>query len=95
MTLFLTSSLLALLVSVSQADCTPEALADQVVNLPGTEGLDIKFNQFSGYLDIPGTSGSLSKHMHYWFVESEQNPSSDPLGFWTNGGPVRIPGYGK
>lgn len=87
MTLFLTSSLLALLVSVSQADYTPEALADQVVNLPGTEGLDIKFNQFSGYLDIPGTSGSLSKHMHYWFVESEQNPSSDPLGFWTNGGP--------
>ena len=65
---------------------TQDALADQVKNLPGTEKLNIKFNQFSGYLSIPGTSGANTKHMHYWFVESTSNPSSDPLTFWTNGG---------
>jgi hypothetical protein len=45
---------------------TPEALADQVTNLPGAEKLTINFNQFSGYLDIPGTSGQNTKHLHYW-----------------------------
>lgn len=45
---------------------TPEALADQVKNLPGAEQLTITFNQFSGYLDIPGTSGANTKHIHYW-----------------------------
>eukprot|EP01038_Epipyxis_sp_PR26KG_P013542 gene13542-18166_t len=66
---------------------TPEALADQVISLPGADKLNIKFNQFSGYLSIPGTDGTLSKHMHYWFVESVKNPASDPVAFWTNGGP--------
>jgi carboxypeptidase C (cathepsin A) len=66
---------------------TPEALADQVTKLPGSENLDLKFNQFSGYLDIPGSKGSL-KHIHYWLVESMGSPSSDPLAFWSNGGPV-------
>jgi len=65
---------------------TPEALADQVKNLPGAENLNIKFNQFSGYITIPGNSGD-SKHLHYWFVESMNNPSTDPIAFWTNGGP--------
>jgi carboxypeptidase C (cathepsin A) len=66
---------------------TNEALADQITNLPGAEKLSLTFNQFSGYLDIPGTSGGNTKHIHYWFVESMNNPASDPVGFWTNGGP--------
>jgi carboxypeptidase C (cathepsin A) len=65
---------------------TTEAQADQIRNLPGTEKLDVNFNQFSGYLNISGASGN-SKHMHYWFVESLNHPSTDPLAFWTNGGP--------
>ena len=76
------------LLAIVKADYTPEALADQVKDLPGTENLDISFNHFSGYLSIPGLSGSLTKHMHYWLVESSNDPSSDPLAFWTNGGPV-------
>ena len=61
---------------------TDDAIADQVTNLPGAENLDINFNQFSGYLTVDGT-----KQMHYWFVESENNPADSPLAFWTNGGP--------
>lgn len=66
---------------------TPEALADQVKHLPGAEKLTLTFNQFSGYLDVPGTSGQNTKHLHYWFVESMDKPATDPVGLWTNGGP--------
>jgi carboxypeptidase C (cathepsin A) len=78
-------ALLTLLACVSSAtaDYTPEALADQVTNLPGAEGLDITFNQFSGYLKVNGDT----KNNHYWFVESMGNPATDPVAFWTNGGP--------
>lgn len=72
----------ALSVSRVLGDYTPEALADQITGLPGTEGLDISFNQFSGYVKVNGT-----KNMHYWFVESQRDPASDPIAFWTNGGP--------
>lgn len=60
-------SVLSLLSVVSVATAyTPAALADQITNLPGAEKLALSFNQFSGYLDIPGTTGALTKHMHYW-----------------------------
>ena len=62
------------------------ALDDEVLHLPGTEALTIKFKQFSGYLKFPG-SGSGTKYVHYWFVESTSNPVTDPVVFWTNGGP--------
>lgn len=40
-------------------------------------------NQYSGYLTVQeGT-----KYLHYWFVESENDPSSDPVIAWFNGGP--------
>jgi hypothetical protein len=42
------------------------ALADQIVNLPGTESLQFSFKQFSGYFDIPGKNGQITKHVHYW-----------------------------
>jgi hypothetical protein len=38
---------------------TPEALIDKIETLPGAEKLELKFNHFSGYLDIPGISGSF------------------------------------
>jgi len=37
---------------------------------------------FSGYL-----SASNTKNLHYYFVESERNPSTDPVVVWFNGGP--------
>lgn len=27
------------------------------------------------------------RHLHYWFVESERDPSTDPVVLWLNGGP--------
>ena len=60
---------LTVLAAVGVEAYTPEALADQVTNLPGSEGLNINFNQFSGYLAVNG-----SKQLHYWLVESMNNP---------------------
>lgn len=70
-------------VSYSSAfDYTNEAILDQVTELPGLTWQP-KFNQFSGYLNLAGTE----KFIHYWLVESETNPETAPLVFWTNGGP--------
>jgi carboxypeptidase C (cathepsin A) len=68
--------------AVVSADYTPEALADEVKNLPGAENLQLNFRQFSGYLPVTAT-----KNLHYWFVESQSAPATDPIAFWTNGGP--------
>lgn len=61
---------------------TQEALSDQIYELPGLQWKP-DFNQFSGYLNLEGTK----KYIHYWLVESENDPQNAPLVFWTNGGP--------
>ncbi len=42
------------------------------------------FNQYSGYL-----MATNNAEIHYWFIEadSEDDPLTKPLFFWTNGGP--------
>jgi carboxypeptidase C (cathepsin A) len=69
-------------VSCSSFEYTEEALLDQVTELPGLN-YPLKFNQFSGYINLPGTE----KNIHYWLTEAETNPETAPLVFWTNGGP--------
>ena len=66
--------------AATAAAYSPEALADEVTNLPGAEGLDFSFKQFSGYVKVNNT-----KNMHYWMVESMNDPANDPVAFWTNG----------
>ncbi|XP_047439631.1 lysosomal protective protein [Mugil cephalus] len=67
------------LVCALAAHAAPQA--DQVTYLPGLQKQP-SFKQYSGYLDVAD-----GKHLHYWFVESQNKPSSDPLVLWLNGGP--------
>ncbi|XP_042314793.1 lysosomal protective protein-like [Sceloporus undulatus] len=54
---------------------------DLITSLPGLPEMPA-FQQWSGYLQAgPG------QYFHYWFVESQGNPSTDPLVLWLNGGP--------
>ena len=48
-------------------------------NIGNIEG----FNLYSGYVTIPGTS----KQLHYLLNESQNDPTTDPVILWTNGGP--------
>nr|AWM30697.1 cathepsin A [Rachycentron canadum] len=54
---------------------------DEVTFLPGLRKQP-SFRHYSGYLSVAD-----GKHLHYWFVESQNNPSSDPVVLWLNGGP--------
>uniref|UniRef100_G3NG08 Carboxypeptidase n=1 Tax=Gasterosteus aculeatus TaxID=69293 RepID=G3NG08_GASAC len=57
------------------------AAADEVKYLPGLQKQP-SFKQYSGYLSVAD-----GKHLHYWFVESQNKPATDPLVLWLNGGP--------
>ncbi|PIK33664.1 putative lysosomal protective protein [Apostichopus japonicus] len=56
---------------------------DEILSLPGLK-VPPKFKQYSGYLN---GSADGDKQLHYWFVESQNNPATDPLVLWLNGGP--------
>jgi hypothetical protein len=60
---------------------TVEATKDLITNLPGLN-FEPTFKQFSGYIPV-----SPTRNIHYWYIESSNNPSTDPVVFWTNGGP--------
>ncbi|KAI1718082.1 serine carboxypeptidase domain-containing protein [Ditylenchus destructor] len=60
---------------------TKHSEEDVIRSLPGLS-FDINFGHYSGYLNV-----SSSRRLHYWFVESQQNPANDPVFFWFNGGP--------
>jgi carboxypeptidase C (cathepsin A) len=34
-----------------------------------------------------GNTSGVPGHIHYWFIESENDPANDPVVYWTNGGP--------
>ncbi|XP_015972453.1 serine carboxypeptidase 1 isoform X1 [Arachis duranensis] len=56
---------------------------DKVEGLPGQpEGVD--FDQYAGYITLDANKG---KALFYYFVESPQNSSTNPLLLWLNGGP--------
>uniref|UniRef100_A0AAY4CB08 Carboxypeptidase n=1 Tax=Denticeps clupeoides TaxID=299321 RepID=A0AAY4CB08_9TELE len=74
-------SALALAFCVAATAAQNGAEADLVTSLPGLSETPT-FQHYSGYLQ----AGS-GKYFHYWFVESQNNPSTDPFILWLNGGP--------
>ncbi|CAK94915.1 unnamed protein product (macronuclear) [Paramecium tetraurelia] len=44
---------------------------------------DYNFNTYSGYIPI----GTGQRQLHYVFLESQGDPSTDPVVLWLNGGP--------
>ncbi len=61
--------------------CYSYPTEDKVINLP-----DFNYNKsamYSGYLQLDNPTDQL----HYFFVESQANPSKDPLVLWLSGGP--------
>jgi carboxypeptidase C (cathepsin A) len=55
----------------------------QVTSLPGWTG-PLKSKQYSGYINC---GANKDKYLHYWLIESENNPATDPVALWLNGGP--------
>eukprot|EP00300_Choanocystis_sp_HF-7_P024605 c26105_g1_i1.p1 GENE.c26105_g1_i1~~c26105_g1_i1.p1 ORF type:complete len:472 (+),score=104.62 c26105_g1_i1:28-1416(+) len=54
---------------------------DLITELPGWNG-PTPTAQYSGYMQVSPTN-----FLHYWFVESSNNPATDPVILWLNGGP--------
>jgi len=69
-------SILAFLATITYISC-----ADEIKSLPGVT-FDVKFKHYSGFFKV-----SDNHFLHYWFVESQNNPAKDPVIFWFNGGP--------
>jgi cathepsin A (carboxypeptidase C) len=58
-------------------------LKDRMVTFPGFPEVPA-FDIYSGYLDVPNSKG---KALHYVFLESQNDPTTDPVVLWMNGGP--------
>lgn len=55
---------------------------------------DSTVDQYVGYIDVistntnvPPSTNPTDKHFFFWFFESRNDPSTDPLLLWLNGGP--------
>lgn len=57
--------------------------SDRITDLPGLD-YDPGFEQFSGYLTVDEKN---QRKIFYWYVESQNDPATDPVVLWTNGGP--------
>eukprot|EP01083_Nonionella_stella_P023953 66273_1 len=68
-----------------RTDYSTEALHDKITTLPGLDPkIFEKYSMFSGYVNVyPAHNRSI----FYWFIESLNNATADPVAIWTNGGP--------
>lgn len=71
--------LLCLLLSVGMA--LAAYMADKITSLPNLSG-SLPSAMWAGYL-----KAGPNNRIFYWYVESENNPATDPVSIWFNGGP--------
>ncbi|XBI33795.1 hypothetical protein VPH35_119708 [Triticum aestivum] len=64
---------------LSPVDSSPVA----ITHLPGFDG-PLPFSLETGYVEVDESNGV---HLFYYFVESEKDPTRDPLVLWMQGGP--------
>jgi carboxypeptidase C (cathepsin A) len=57
----------------------------KITTLPGFSG-NLPSTHYSGYIPT-GTLSGVKAQLHYWLIESTNNPSTDPVVLWLNGGP--------
>lgn len=63
---------------------THESYANHKIRYKIPEGLGIEeTNQLTGYFDMDESD----KHLFFWFFESRNDPATDPIVLWLNGGP--------
>lgn len=60
---------------------TPLLSDDKIAEMPYYSGADVNFDTYGGYL-----TGKTGK-MYYLFSESSNDPDTDPVVLWLNGGP--------
>ena len=81
--------LLLLLGTLRAAADTPAGLRDEITRLPGWDD-ELPSRLFAGHVDAGEADEAgvhYTMHEHYFFVESESDPATDPVIVWTNGGP--------
>uniref|UniRef100_A0A6G1S878 Carboxypeptidase n=1 Tax=Aceria tosichella TaxID=561515 RepID=A0A6G1S878_9ACAR len=69
--------------SVDYENPVRTSVDDEIKDLPGLNDA-IDFRQYSGYLQADDEG---KRFLHYWFVESQNDPANDPILLWLNGGP--------
>jgi hypothetical protein len=59
---------------------TQAALGDRILSLPGVDDdlLTRVGEQYTGYLTVAPT-----RHVFYWYIESQGDPANDPVIFWS------------
>nr|CDJ84066.1 Peptidase S10 domain containing protein [Haemonchus contortus] len=67
-------------------DRTARATHDLVTNLPGVTFVT-NFQQYAGYLNVTANANVDDASVFYWHIESQNDPSTDPLILFINGGP--------
>ncbi|XP_011089617.1 serine carboxypeptidase 1 [Sesamum indicum] len=78
---YFTLILIQIVVSFKPVSSAPQGAF--ITSLPGFSG-NLPSKHYAGYVTVDESHG---KKLYYYFVESEGNPSKDPVVLWLNGGP--------